>query len=144
MEWTYINGPLSEINLEDWTGFVYIIENRLTGRKYIGKKQLSFSRTSYRKNPKTGKPKKVKKLVESDWRDYYGSSPELLKDVETLGAENFSRTILHFCKTKGELSYQELVEQINNRVLERDDFYNGIIQVRIHKRHIYPNLKNKD
>ena len=69
--------------------------------------------------------------------EYYGSSIELNKDVELLGKENFSREILHFCKTKGTTSYLEAKEQFVNEVLENPElWYNGQIQCRIHKSHI--------
>ena len=84
----------------------------------------------------TKKKKKIKSLVDSDWREYHGSSVELNKDVETLGKENFKREILHYCKSKAECSYIELREQMERRVLENSDYYNGIIQVKIHKNHI--------
>jgi hypothetical protein len=135
-EWIYNNSFTDNINFIDYIGFVYLIQNELTGRKYIGKKLLWFSKTSTRKNPKTGKPKKTKSKVESDWRTYYGSNLELQKDVEIHGEENFTRTILKFCKAKGELSYCELKEQVLRSVLESDEYYNGIIQVKIHKSHV--------
>lgn len=127
---------------EDCAGFVYLITNNITGRKYIGKKLAKFSKTTYRvvklKNGNK-KRKKIRGKIESDWQTYYGSSPELLKDIELLGAENFSREILYYCKTKSECSYIEAREQFARRVLESDDYYNGHIQVRVHGSHI----KNK-
>ena len=68
--------------------------------------------------------------------DYYGSSIELNKDVESLGKENFRREILYFCKSKAECSYIEAREQFARRVLETEDYYNGHIQVRVHGSHI--------
>jgi hypothetical protein len=67
---------------------------------------------------------------------YYGSSPELTKDVIDLGPENFSREILYHCRSKAECSYVEAREQFSRRVLESDDYYNGHIQVRVHGSHI--------
>jgi hypothetical protein len=114
----------------------------LTGRKYIGKKLAKFSKTTYKvvklKNGNK-KKKKIRSKIDSDWQLYYGSSPELSKDIELLGAENFSREILYYCKSKSECSYIEAREQFARRVLESDDYYNGHIQVRVHGSHI----KNK-
>jgi len=69
--------------------------------------------------------------VESDWQTYWGSSEHLLADVAELGTENFSREILYFCTTRGELSYREAKEQFDREVLLTDEYYNGIINVRI-------------
>lgn len=130
---------------EDCAGFVYLITNNITGRKYIGKKLAKFKRTTYRvvklKNGNK-KRKKIKGTIDSDWQTYYGSSPELSKDIEQLGIENFSREILYYCKTKSECSYIEAREQFARRVLESDDYYNGHIQVRVHGSHIKDKLSS--
>lgn len=138
MSWQY-QGTLVETLPEDCVGFVYLITNNVSGRKYIGKKLAKFSKTSTKtvklKNG-TKKKKKVRSKVDSDWQTYYGSSPELSKDVETLGTENFTREILYYCKSKSECSYVEAREQFSRRVLESTDYYNGHIQVRVHGSHI--------
>ena len=130
---------------EDCAGFVYLITNKITGRKYIGKKLAKFSKTTYKTiKLKNGnkKRKKIRGKIDSDWQTYYGSSPELLKDIEQLGAENFLREILYYCKTKSECSYIEAREQFARRVLESDDYYNGHIQVRVHGSHIKGKLSS--
>ena len=127
MQWTYQNQILNEIP-EGYIGFVYIITNKITGQKYIGKKLAQFKRT---KPPLKGKRLKRRSVVESDWREYYGSSDRLNADVQALGPENFTREIIYLCKSKAELSYLEAREQFERRVLERDDYYNGIINVRV-------------
>jgi hypothetical protein len=124
---------------EDCVGFVYLITNTITGRKYIGKKLAKFSKTSYKtvklKNG-TKKKKKIRSKINSDWMDYYGSSDELNKDILTLGKENFTREILHYCKSKAHTSYLEAKEQFDRKVLESNDYYNGQISVRVHGSHI--------
>lgn len=138
MSWLFESQTITELP-EDCVGFVYIITNQLTGRQYIGKKLAKFKRTRYQtvklKNGKK-KRKKIRGKVDSDWQTYYGSSPELTKDVIELGIENFSREILYYCKSKAECSYIEAREQFARRVLESDDYYNGHIQVRVHGSHI--------
>ena len=79
-----------------------------------------------------GRKNKRRYKVDSDWRDYYGSSDELTIDVNKLGKENFKREVLFFCNSKAELSYVEAREQFARKVLESDDYYNGHIRVRVH------------
>jgi len=138
MSWYYNNIEIAELP-EDCVGFVYIITNTISGRMYIGKKLAKFSKTTYKvvklKNG-TKKKKKIRGKIDSDWRTYYGSSPELSKDVAQLGQENFRREILFYCKSKAECSYIEAREQFSRRVLESNDYYNGHIQVRVHGSHI--------
>jgi len=138
MTWTYQN-QIVETLPEDCVGFVYLITNNLTGRKYVGKKLAKFSKTTYKtvklKNG-TKKKKKIRSKIDSDWQEYYGSSPNLTADVEKLGKENFTRQILHYCKSKAETSYIEAREQFDRKVLETDEYYNGHIQVRVHGSHI--------
>jgi hypothetical protein len=144
MTWIY-NNQLVETLPEDCVGFVYIITNLTNHRKYIGKKLAKFSRTTQRTvKLKNGnkKKRKIRSKVDSDWQDYYGSSPELLKDVELLGKDQFRREILYYCKSKSECSYIEAREQFSRRVLESTDYYNGHIQVRVHGSHIINRLSS--
>jgi hypothetical protein len=142
MTWLYNNQPVETLP-EDCVGFVYLITNIRTDRKYIGKKLAKFSKTTQRtvklKNG-TKKKKKIRTKVDSDWQDYYGSSPELSRDVESQGNDNFKREILYYCKSKSECSYIEAREQFSRRVLESQDWYNGHIQVRVHGSHIINKL----
>ena len=142
MTWCYQSSPIQNLP-EDCAGFVYIITNITNQRKYIGKKLAKFSKTTYRivklKNG-TKKRKRIRSKINSDWQEYYGSSPELLQDVEQLGKENFTREILYYCKSKAECSYVEAREQFSRRVLESTDYYNGIINCRIHGSHIINKL----
>lgn len=136
--WTF-NNELVESLPDDCVGFVYLITNKANGRMYVGKKLAKFSKTTTKtvtlKNG-TKKKKKVKSKIDSDWLEYYGSSIELNKDVETFGKENFLREILFFCKSKAECSYIEAREQFTRKVLETDDYYNGQISVRVHGSHV--------
>lgn len=136
--WLYQNEEVIELS-EDCIGFVYIITNLINNKKYIGKKLGKFSKTTYKtiklKNGKK-KRKKIKGKIESDWKDYWGSSPNLLEDINKLGKENFKREILYYCKSKAECSYIEAREQFSRQVLESDEYYNGIINCRIHGSHI--------
>jgi hypothetical protein len=145
MTWYYQNAPVETLP-DDCVGFVYLITNILSSRKYIGKKLAKFSKTTYKTiTQKNGikKRKKIRSKIDSDWQDYYGSSPELTADVIKLGAENFSREILYYCKSKSECSYVEAREQFSRRVLESTDYYNGHIQVRVHGSHIKNKIPSK-
>jgi len=138
MSWIFEDSPVETLP-EDCVGFVYIITNLTNNRKYVGKKLAKFSRTTYRmvklKNGKK-KRKRIKGKIDSDWQTYYGSSPELQRDVEELGVDKFAREILYYCNSKAECSYIEAREQFARRVLETTDYYNGIINCRIHGSHI--------
>jgi len=144
MTWLY-QDQIVDVLPEDCVGFVYMITNITNDRKYIGKKLAKFSKTTQRtvklKNGNKRK-KKIRTKVDSDWRDYYGSSPELTKDVEQLGKEKFTREILYYCNSKSECSYIEAREQFSRRVLESKDYYNGHIQVRVHGSHIINRLSS--
>jgi len=138
MSWQF-QGEIIQCLPEDCVGFVYLITNNQTGKKYIGKKLAKFAKTTYStvklKNGKK-KRKKIRSKIDSDWQTYYGSSPELGRDIEQLGTENFTREILYYCRSKAECSYIEAREQFLRRVLESDEYYNGHIQVRVHGSHI--------
>lgn len=131
--WYYQGEEFTSDMIGDYIGFVYIITNKTNKMKYIGKKVFKSKR---RLPPLKGKTRRRTKITESDWKDYFGSSEEVKTLVEQTGRDNFHREILHLCKTKGEMGYLELQEQIEQKVLLRDDFYNGIVQAKIHRNHV--------
>ena len=130
LTWQYNDLEFTEEMIGNNYGFVYLITNLKSGRKYIGKKFFYSSKT------KTVKGKKKKIKVFSDWQTYYGSSAELSQDVLLLGLDNFSREIIHLCQSKGECGYLEAKEQFIRGVMESDDYYNSWIMVRVRKSHI--------
>ena len=130
--WTYNDNEYDETP-EEYQGFVYIITELDTDKKYIGKKFFWKPKTL----PVTKKRKRrVKTRVESDWRKYYGSSKEVQQLLELKGSDSFKRVILRLCKTKGECSYFEAKYQFDNDVLLRDDYYNEFIGCKIHSKHL--------
>ena len=136
MTWLYQGTPVNELP-EETVGFVYIITNNLSGRKYIGKKLAKFSKTSYKtvklKNG-TKKKKKIRNKVDSDWLTYWSSSEDLKADVVALGEDKFSREILRYCNSKNELSYYEAKYQFEYDVLlDENKWYNGWISVKVRK-----------
>ena len=127
MSWTY-KGKTVETIPDEYEGFVYLITNITTQQKYVGKKLAKFKTT---KPPLKGRKNKRRGYKESDWKTYWGSSDRLNEDVQRLGEKYFTREILYFCKSRAEMSYIEAREQFDRRVLETDDYYNGIINVRV-------------
>ena len=127
--WFYNNEQITELP-EDCVGFVYLITNLTNNRKYVGKKLFKFTRSTKKKG------KRVKKQVDSDWLDYYGSNKELLHHVEIFGKEKFTREIIRLCKSKGEASYYEAKEQFDRDALLSESYYNSWIMVRVRKSHV--------
>ena len=97
--WIYQDTAFTSEHIDNFFGFVYCITNSQSNRQYIGRKYFWKFRT-----PK-GKKRKVKS--ESDWKKYYGSCPELKEEIEQLGRQNFSRTILSLHNTAGKTNYEE-------------------------------------
>jgi|TARA_R110000822_G_scaffold256539_1_gene382311 hypothetical protein len=121
------------IDLSTFAGFVYLITEKDSNMKYIGKK---FFWSKVTKPPLKGKKNKRRSLKESDWRDYYGSNELLKENVIANGVENYRREILRLCKTKGECSYYEAKCQFDHDALLRDDYYNRFIGCKIHASHV--------
>ena len=130
--WLYENREYDETP-EEYQGFVYLITELDTGKKYIGKKNFWRPKVL----PKNSKRnRRVRTRVESDWKKYFGSSKEVQALVESNGVENYRRDILRFCKTKGEMSYYEAKLQFEHDVLLSDEYYNEFIGCKIHSKHI--------
>ena len=138
--WLYKNQPFN-VAPGEYQGFVYLIEEIDTGKKYIGKK--FFWKPKILPVTKTRK-RRQRTRVESDWRTYYGSSKEVQSLVEQKGKSNYNRSILQLCRTKGECSYYEAKLQFEYDVLLRDDFYNEFIGCKIHSKHLTKDLDDSD
>lgn len=118
---------------EGYEHFVYLITNVSTGKRYWGKKQ-SYSMVT--RPPLAGQKRKRKLIKESDWRTYHGSSDSLKADVAELGADNFKREILHWCRSKAEASYLELYEQMVNHAILDPMSYNSWVSARCNANHL--------
>ena len=128
MGWLYED---KEFVLEDnWYGFIYLIENLVNGKKYIGRKYLT--KAGY----KTVNKKRKKIRVESDWVDYYGSSPALAKDIEIYGQDNFKRTILRLCKSRGECNYFETKYIFDVDAVLDGNYYNNWVSCKVQASHV--------
>ncbi len=83
--WLYDGKELTDEDIKGYYGFIYEIECLVNSKLYLGRKYFTKAGTKQVK----GKKRKTRK--ESDWKDYYGSSPRLLEDIEKLGKDKFSR-----------------------------------------------------
>jgi hypothetical protein len=109
-------------------GFIYEITNTVLNKKYIGKKQCT---SRIKRKPLKGKTRNRIEHKESDWKLYTSSSNELNEDIAKYGKDKFCFEIIKECNSKWELAYYEIKEQLDKQVLLREDYYNGIINVRI-------------
>jgi len=128
--WIYDGEPFTDAQADGHFAFVYLITNKVTGRKYLGRKYL----TSAGYKTIKGKKKKIRKP--SDWKTYYGSSPLLKADVEELGKENFSREIVRLCHNKSSAAYYETKMILETDALLSDDYYNQWLSARFTAVHI--------
>lgn len=129
MTWSYNGEPLEEAPEKSY-GFVYIITNKKTGKKYIGRKY--FTKAGY----KTVKGKRKKIRVDSDWRDYWGSSPALARAIEEEGKENFSREIVRICYNRSQCSYYESKMIFETDAILSEDYYNEWVSAKIASVHV--------
>ena len=109
-------------------GFIYRITCLINKKQYIGKKQC---KTIFKRKPLKGKKNKRHEERETDWKIYTSSSRELNEDIITHGIGNFKFEIIKCCDSKFDLSYSEAKLQFEEEALLRDDYYNGIINLRI-------------
>ena len=128
--WLYNGHELTDEDVKGYYGFIYEIECLENSKLYLGRKYFTKAGTKQVK----GKKRKTRK--ESDWKDYYGSSPRMLEDVKKFGKDKFVRRIVRLCKTRGETNYWEAKLQFANEVLESDKFYNDNILVKFTRRNI--------
>ena len=134
-EWQYQNKPLNENEIPvDAMGFIYMITQLSTGKKYIGKKLLTAASTKTVKGVK----KKIRKP--SDWKEYWSSSPDLKALISQVGQQDFVREILVFAKSKGSIAYLEEMALYQCGALESDNWFNQNIRSKIYKSWISKDL----
>ena len=115
MTWLYQGKPFTEDMIGENYGFVYIITNNITGRKYIGRKYFWSRRTL---PPLKGKTRKRHVKYPSNWEDYWSSSKVLWEQIEQHGKANFTREIISIHPDKRETNYHEMALQFHLNVLE--------------------------
>ena len=128
--WTYNGVPFESEDINTYYGFIYRITNTVNGHDYVGRK---YFKTIKKRLPLKGKKNKRRETVETDWKEYWGSSPRLQADIDLLGKDKFTREIIHLCESRGETNYMEAYYQFTEGVLLRENNYNGIIQIRLGK-----------
>lgn len=132
MSWYFHNttDELTEDRIGDAFGMVYLITHLKTGKKYVGKKFFTKSKT------KQVKGKKKRTRVKSDWETYWGSNKILQEEVKVNGPDQYIREVLHLCKTKSELSYWETWEIFHRHALLTENYYNEWCSCKIRKDHL--------
>lgn len=135
MSWLYKGKVLEDDDIpEKAQGFIYLITYLPTKQKYIGRKLLTKAHRR-QKNKKI-----IRTRVESDWREYWSSSPDVQKLVESEGTDNFVREILVFADTKGQLNYLEEKFLYCVGALESEVWLNSNIRSKMYKRNILNKL----
>jgi hypothetical protein len=128
--WTYNGKAFESEDINEYYGFIYRITNTVNGYDYVGRK---YFKTIKKRPPLKGKKNKRRETVETDWKDYWGSSARLVEDMARLGKDKFTREIIHLCKSRGETNYMEAYYQFKEGVLLKENNYNGIIQIKLGK-----------
>ena len=133
--WMYQGRVITSIKdmPEGTYGFIYEVIYKPTDVRYIGKKVLYFER-----NKKLGKkalkllqeerakqclrgriPTKQKIIIESDWKDYFGSQKEIVAlSKKDNSGKSWEKRILEFVPNKKLLTYYETKHLFKNDVLE--------------------------
>jgi len=128
LTWLYNGKELSDETIpKEAIGFIYLVRQKSTGKKYIGRKLLTKSATK----TVNGKKKKIRK--ESDWKNYWSSSPWLKQYISDNGVEDFTREILVFVSSKGSLAYCEEMALYQVGALESNDWINDNIRSKIYR-----------
>ena len=137
--WIYQDRSITDDDLVGFAAFVYIITRISTGRRYVGKKSITRRIT---RKPLKGKTRKRHSTAKSDYETYWGSSDELKADIAEHGYEDFTREVVHLCRTRAESSYHEArIQMIEDVLLKPDEWYNSAIQVRVHRNHLIKKKK---
>ena len=112
-----------KLNPDQYAGFVYVITNKLDGRKYIGKKVYWSNRSEKIK----GSTRRRRKRVASDWKTYTGSCKPLNTDIKEHGMENFEFKIVFQGETRTAINYEEARRQFETNCIYKEEYYNDYI-----------------
>ena len=133
MTWIYNGKTFADTDIGTYVGFVYVITEVSSGKKYVGKKGFWSRRTL---KPLKGKTRKRKIVTISDWKEYYGSSDTVKLLLEENGPKSFNREIIHLCDTKGEMSYMETYEIFHRHAIIKEEYFNAFVGCKIHSNHV--------
>ena len=112
-------------------GFVYRVIHEPSGKIYIGKKVLQFTRKAKLtkkdleayEGVQGRKPTYKKVSKESDWQNYFGSHKDIVTLIKEGKQKEFKREILHLCSSKKLLTYYETKYLFLYEVLEKPNEY---------------------
>ena len=139
MSWLYRGSILNDDDIpKKAAGFVYMLTYLPTGQRYIGRKLLTKSHRR-QKNKKI-----IRSRVESDWRDYWSSSPDIKRIIESEGTDNFVREVLLFAGTRGQLNYLEEKFLYYVGAMESEFWMNSNIRAKMFKRNILNKLNTEE
>ncbi len=109
---------------EDHFGFIYLITNNSSNRKYIGKKQFTTVR---RYTPANKKRARITRK-DTNWKTYTGSNEVLNEDIELYGKHCYSFEMLSVWNYKSSLWYAEIKEIVDRDAMARpEEYYNGTL-----------------
>lgn len=108
------NGHWINLDIESikgLSGFLYIITNLISGKRYIGLKHFWCKRKGIR--------------LESNWRSYVSSCKALKLDIKTLGLDKFQFEAIEVFTNKAKLKTAEAEYIIRNNCVLDDNWYNA-------------------
>jgi hypothetical protein len=86
--------PFAAADIGWYQGFVFILTDRETSKRYFGRNTFWFTKTL---KPLAGMKRKRRKTVESDWAFHCSSSSTIKALVEEHGIDRFKREIVYLC-----------------------------------------------
>jgi hypothetical protein len=112
-------------------GFVYRVIHKPSGKIYIGKKVLQFTRKAkltkkdlaIYEGEKGRRPTYKQVISESDWKTYYGSHKEIMALIKEGKQSDFRREILTCVPNKKLLTYEETKALFIYEVLQKPNEY---------------------
>jgi len=117
-----------DISVDKAIGFIYIITQKSTGNRYLGRKLLTKA------SSKQVKGQKKKTRTSSDWLTYWSSSPKIKEWIKDAGGtDDFEREILLFVTSKGMLAYGEECALYMVGALESVKWINDNIRAKIYR-----------
>ena len=144
--WQFNYNPICEIPEGDWYGFVYKITNKTTREYYYGCKsfysitnpKISKKKSNEIYSGKGRKPTRLKKIKESDWKEYLSSSKKVQEMIAEQGLSNFRFDILKFCLSYTEMMMEETFLILQAFLNKEEKILNEWLSIKIRK----PSLKN--